>query len=246
MMNISLQPEYVLSLFGFLLTNTFLTSIIVTLVLGLASWSFYLRRNENENRSIFLKCWFVVVYEALTITDSITHNRNLSKKVLPLIATLFLFIVTSNMIALVPGFLGSFFVMIEGREVSLLRSPNSDLTTTLALALVTVTFIQYFSISSLGFGKYLKRFINFSGPVNFVLGFFEVLSESVRVLSFSFRLFGNVFAGEVLLLVIAFLIPYIIPIPFMILEVFIGSIQALIFSMLALTYIKSSTGKHSY
>jgi F-type H+-transporting ATPase subunit a len=144
-------------------------------------------------------------------------------------------------VALLPGFLGSFFIATPDGPVSLFRSPNSDLTTTLALAIVTVMSIQYFSITTLGLRTYIKRFINFSGPLNFILGFFEILSEAVRVLSFSFRLFGNVFAGEVLLLVVAFLIPYILPVPFMILEVFIGLIQAYIFSTLALTYIRLST-----
>lgn len=244
MINITLQPEYVFSFFGFVITNTFLTSLVVTILLGLSGFYFYQNRNENENKSFFLKSWYVIVYELLKVTDSITKNRSLSKKVLPLIATLFLFIITANFISLIPGFLGTFFVEVNGMEVSLLRSPNSDLTTTLALALFTVAFIQYFSISSLGIKKYLSRFFNFTGPVKFILGFFEILSESIRVLSFSFRLFGNVFAGEVLLIVIGFLIPYIIPVPFMILEVFIGVVQALIFSMLALTFIKINTVNH--
>lgn len=244
MINISLQPEYVLDVFGFLVTNTFITSLVVTTLLGAAGLAFYVSRHKNENESIFLKGWHIVMYELLKLTDSITKDRTVSKKILPLIATLFLFIATANLIALIPGFLGSFFVTTAGGEVPLFRSPNSDLTTTLALAIVTVVSIQYFSIWSLGARQYIQRFINFSSPIQFVLGFFEMLSELVRILSFSFRLFGNVFAGEVLLLVIAFLIPYIIPLPFMLLEVFIGIIQAFIFSILALTFIKTSTQRH--
>jgi len=90
----------------------------------------------------------------------------------------------------------------------------------------------------------VKRFFNFKNPMAFILGFFEMISEAVKILSFSFRLFGNVFAGEVLLLIIAFLVPYIIPLPFMILEVFVGIIQAFIFAILTLTYIKTSTMRH--
>ena len=120
----------------------------------------------------------------------------------------------------------------------------SDLTTTLALALVAVTSIQYFSWSVLGLKKYLARFFNFINPIQFILGFFELISEAVKILSFSFRLFGNVFAGEVLLLVIAFIIPYVLPLPFMILEVFVGVIQAFIFAVLTLTFIKTSTIRH--
>jgi F-type H+-transporting ATPase subunit a len=245
MIRISLQPEYVLNVFGFLVTNTFLTAFSVTVILSLLSLLFYALRHKNENKNVFLKMWHVVVYELLTLADNITQNRALSKKLLPLVATLFLFIVCTNLIALLPGFLGSFFITTgDGTFVPLFRSPNSDLTTTLALAIITVILIQYFSIRALGLGTYLKRFFNFTGVLPFVLGLFEFLSESLRVLSFSFRLFGNVFAWEVLLLVIAFLVPYILPIPFMILEVFIGLIQAYIFTILALTFIRISTASH--
>jgi len=159
------------------------------------------------------------------------------------VATFFIFIVTANLLALIPGFLGSLFVRVPRGRVPLLRSPNSDLTTTLALALFSVFAIQFFSLRALGLKGYLGRFFNFTNPIRFVLGFFEMISEGVKVLSFSFRLFGNIFAGEVLLLVIAFLIPYFIPLPFMLLEVFVGVIQAFVFAVLTLTFIKTSTGK---
>ena len=244
MIAITLQSEYVFSVFGFLVTNTFLTSVTVTILLSLAGGLFYLHRTNERSTNPFLRGWHILVFELLKLTDSVTGDRTLSKRVLPLITTLFFFIVSANLIALVPGFLGSFFVHTEHGNVPLFRSPNSDLTTTLALAIFTVVSIQYFSVKSLGIKQYIKRFVNFSNPIQFILGFFEILSESVKVLSFSFRLFGNIFAGEVLLLITAFLIPYIIPLPFMILEVFVGIIQAFIFSMLALTFIKTTTIRH--
>lgn len=243
MLNISLQPEYVMSVFGFHITNTFLTAVSVTILLSLLGFIFYIFRHKNENEYKFLKMWHIVVLELLKLADTITQDRELSKKLLPLVATLFLFILCTNLIAMLPGFLGSFLVHTSEGSVSLFRSPNSDLTTTLALSIITVVSIQYFSMRALGVGGYLKRFINFSGVLPFILGFFEALSEAMRVLSFSFRLFGNVFAGEVLLLVIAFLVPFILPVPFMVLEVFISLIQAYIFCILALTYIRLSTQK---
>lgn len=243
MINITLQPEYVLSILGFDITNTLLTAVFVTLLLGILGALFFIFRHKNENAHMFLKMWHIIVFELLKLADTITQDRELSKRLLPLIATLFLFIVCTNLIALLPGFLGSFFVVTPAGTASLFRSPNSDLTTTLALSIITVISIQYFSITTLGIGGYVKRFINFSGVLPFILGFFEALSEAMRVLSFSFRLFGNVFAGEVLLLVIAFLVSFILPVPFMLLEVFISLIQAYIFCILALTYIRLSTQK---
>jgi len=242
MINIGLRSEYILSVFGVLLTNTFFTSILVTILLIVLGVLFYFKKQNHKN--ILIKGIVFLVFELLKFTDTITRDRKLSKKILPLIATFFLFIASANLLELIPGFLGSFFINTPDGRFSVLKSPDSDLTTTIALALFSVLSIQFFSLQILGIKKYIKRFLNFTNPIDFILGLFETISESVKIISFSFRLFGNIFAGEVLLLVIAFLAPYIIPLPFMILEVFVGIIQAFIFSVLTLTFIKTSTMRH--
>lgn len=242
MLNISLQPEYVLQFLGVGITNTFLTTFLVTILLGLAGWFFYARRASHNNTLV--NGLRILIYELLLLTDMVTQDRALSKRILPLIATFFLFIFTANLLALTPGFFGSFYVEGAAGKFALLRSPNSDLTTTLALATFSMLSIQFFSWKALGFLRYVRRFLDLTGPIRFVLGFFEMLSEGVRVLSFSFRLFGNVFAGEILLLVIAFLVPYILPLPFMFLEIFVGIVQAFIFAILTLVFIKTSTLRH--
>lgn len=242
MTNISLQPEYILSVFGLLLTNTFVTSLLVTLFLSSLGVIFCLKQADRKN--IIIDGLRVLVFELLKLIDTVTQDRKLSKKILPLIATFFLFIVTANLLELIPGFLGSFFIKTATAQASVLRSPNSDLTTTVALALFSVLAIQFFSLQVLGTKGYIKRFFNLTNPIKFILGFFEMISEGVKVLSFSFRLFGNVFAGEVLLIIITFLVPYIIPLPFYILEVFVAVIQAFIFAMLTLTFVKTSTMRH--
>jgi F-type H+-transporting ATPase subunit a len=242
MISISLKSQYVASFLGLSLTNSFLTSLVVTVLLAALSIFYYLRRDYYEHhRNFFFDGLRVLFHKLLQITDGVTGNRALSKKIVPLVATFFLFIITANLLTLIPGFLGSFFVATSAGNLPLLRSPNSDLTTTIALAACAVFGIQYFSVQALGLGGYVKRFLNLSSPVNFFLGFFELLSEAARILSFSFRLFGNLFAGEVLLLVIAFLTPYIIPLPFMLLEMCVGVIQAFIFAILTLTFIKVSS-----
>lgn len=238
MINLGLEPEYVVSFLGIPITNSFLTSLLVTVLLGILGAIFYFQRQNHK--SVLISGIRILVYELLKLTDTVTQDRQLSKRVLPLIATFFIFIVSANLLALIPGFLGAF--LVDG--LPLLRSPNSDLTTTLALALFSVAAIQTFSFKMLGLKKYIGRFLNFTSPIKFILGFFEMISEAVKVLSFSFRLFGNIFAGEILLLVIAFLVPYIIPLPFMILEVFVGIIQAFIFAVLTLTFIKTSVMRY--
>jgi F-type H+-transporting ATPase subunit a len=239
MINIRIQPEYIAEVAGFKLTNSLMTSFLVTALLCLVSIYFYFSRKGKEN--ILIKVLSVLIFELLQLTDSVTQDRTLSKKIIPLIATIFIFIVTANLLGMIPGFLGAFYVRSSSGQVPLLRSPNSDLNITLALAIVSVSFIQYFSIKYLGLAGYISRFINFTNPIKLITGFFEMLSEGIKILSFSFRLFGNIFAGEVLLLIVAFLVPFILPLPFMILEVFVGVIQAFIFAMLTLTFIKSST-----
>lgn len=240
MINISLKPEYIFSVTGFQVSNSLLTSILVTLFLSLIAFFIYLSKDRDNKIVLLFK---VSLYELLKLIDSVTKDRVLSNMVLPLIATFFIFIAAANLLALLPGFLGAFFISSKGLHIPLLRSPNSDLNTTLALAIFSLLSIEFFSIKILGIGGFIKRFINFDGPIQFILGFFEMISEGVKVLSFSFRLFGNIFAGEVLLLIIGFLIPYIIPLPFMILEVFVGIIQAFIFAILTLTFIKTGTLK---
>lgn len=127
----------------------------------------------------------------------------------------------------------------------LFRGPTADLNTTLALAIFAVASVQYYGIATLG-GTYLKKFINFSDPIMFGVGLLEIVSEFSRILSFAFRLFGNIFAGEVLLTVIAFLMPVIAPLPFLGLELFVGFIQALVFSMLTAVFLSMATVSHEH
>ena len=239
MINIGLQSEYIFSAFGAPVTNTFFTSVVVSVILVIFGIIFYL--NQQNNKNILINGIRILIFELLKLIDTVTKDRKLSKRILPLIATFFLFIVTANLLTLIPGFLGSFFIKTPTGNIAVLKSPNSDLTTTFALALISVFSIQFFSLSALGLKGYIGRFLNFTNPIKFILGFFEMISECVKIISFSFRLFGNIFAGEALLLVIGFLVPYIIPLPFMVLEVFVGIIQAFVFAALTLTFIKTST-----
>ena len=129
----------------------------------------------------------------------------------------------------------------EGEEkfVPLLRAPSADLNMTFALALSTMVMVQIWGVRFLG-GSYFRKFFNFSGPngfmkgINFFVGILELISEFARIISFGFRLFGNIFAGEIVLATMAFLIAFLIPVPFYMLEVFVGFVQALVFMMLTL------------
>jgi len=129
-------------------------------------------------------------------------------------------------------------------QIPLFRGNNADINATLALALVAVAMVQVYGVKFLGFFTYIKKFIDISNPVNFVLGILEIMSEVSKVLSFTFRLFGNIFAGEVLLTIVAFLVPVLASFPFLILEIFVGFVQALVFSMLTSVFFSLAVSSH--
>ena len=158
----------------------------------------------------------------------------------PIIGSLFIYILLANWIGLLPGVgtIGFYRALEQGTSpefIPLFRGSMSDLNTTIALALVSVVAMQYYGFKNLG-AHYGKRFINFKDPIMSFVGILEIISDLSKVISFAFRLFGNIFAGEVLLAVMAFLMPFIVPLPFLFMELFVGLIQALVFSMLTTAF----------
>ena len=246
-MHVSITPEIITDIFGIPVTNTLITSIIATVVLLIIAYFATKKMKEVPNG---LQNLFEAVIEALfKMIDSVTENRKQTYQFFPLVSTIFIFIILSNWLGLVPGFgsVGFFETAHDGGHstfIPLLRSANSDLNTTLALAIVSVTATQIFGIAALGILKYGKKFINFSSPITFFVGILELISEVAKMISFSFRLFGNVFAGEVLLVVIMTLVPFIAPLPFFALELFVGFVQALVFAMLTTVFLKMAVTAH--
>ncbi len=127
--------------------------------------------------------------------------------------------------------------------IPLFRAPSADLNFTLALALISVFYTLYLSFSKLGIG-YLGKFFNANGVMSFV-GILEFISLLARIPAFTFRLFGNIFAGEVLLIVMIFLVPLVVPLPFYFFEVFVGFIQAFVFAVLTMAFIAIETQDHN-
>lgn len=183
--------------------------------------------------------------------DSIIGDKKLTRKIFPMVATFFLFIIIANWMGILPG-VGSIFVqaMHEGHmeKIPLFRSMNADVNVTLAFTLISVVATQILGLATIGILPHLGKY--FVAPwkkpygIGTFVGILEFVSEFARLVSFVFRLFGNIFAGEVLLVVISFLVPYVVPIPFLGLEVFVGFIQALVFCMLTLSFIKLAVAHH--
>lgn len=240
-MEISLAAEKIAHIGAFPITNSLLMTWLSCLLLVVIS---IVATRKMKMAPAGIQNVFETVVEFLFNTvNGVIGDEKASKKYFPLIATLFLFIITTNWLGLIPG-VGTIGVheLKKGEQVfvPLLRSGNADLNTTLALAIITVISVQIFGIIAIGLFKYSKKYINFGNPLKLFIGILELISEISRIISFSFRLFGNVFAGEVLLTVIAVIMPYVVPLPFFGLELFVGFIQALVFSMLAIVFIKTA------
>jgi len=239
--HISIHAENIFQIGGFPITNAILLSVLVFIVLVV--FAIILRRKLSFVPNTLQNIVEIILDGALSVMDSITLDRRKSEKNLPLILTIFLFVLFSNWFGLLPG-VGSIVISHGGELVPFFRSPASDLNFTLALALISVTFINVLGISAVGLRSRLSVFFNFENPIKFFVGILELISEFAKIISFSFRLFGNVFAGEVLLTIIAFLVPYAAPLPFMFLEIFVGFIQAFVFGMLTLVFINMASTNH--
>ena len=242
--HIQLPGEHLFDLFGIPITNTMVAAYTASLVLLLLAW--LSTRNMQLVPRGMQNVFEWVIELLLNLTEGVA-GREKGREFFPLVATIFLFILTANWMGLLPGFATIGLVVEEHGHhmlVPFYRSASTDLNVTVGLALIAVVAVQYFGIRNVGAKSYLSRFINFSGPIAFFMGVLEIVSELSRVISLSFRLFGNVFAGEVLLAVIGFLIPFVAVLPFYGLELFVGAIQAFIFAILTLVFLTLGSMEH--
>lgn len=243
-LHISLAAEPIFELGFFKLTNSLLLSIIL---LGfITAFSFWFDKEARKKDKSALFYMLTGFYQGLLgFFESVAGDK--AKHFFPLLASLFTLILLSNWSGLLPGVgsIGIYKAAHGGKSfVPLLRGPTADLNATIAYALIAMFGIQYFGICNLGLKTHLKRYFNFKNPINGFVGILEIFSDLSKVISFSFRLFGNIFAGEVLLTVIGVIFPYLAPLPFLGLEIFVGFIQALVFTMLSLVFISSACSHH--
>jgi len=242
--HISIKAEKIFEIFGFSITNSLLLSffvLFVFLVLALI----YSYQSQSKKKGNFYYLINFIIKNLYKLFYSVLKEK--TDYFFPLLSSFFLFILFQNWFGLLPG-VGSILIKIkeEGKMVltPLFRANTADLNTTLALAIISVFLSQVFAIKFLGFKGYIAKFYRLKDPMSFFIGTLEIVSEISKMISFAFRLFGNVFAGEVLLTIIAFLVPILASLPFLLLEVFVGFIQALVFSMLTTVFISVAIAKH--
>ena len=249
-MNISLAPEALFHIGSFPFVNTLPMAWLVILVL--VALAFVVRGKLHMVPKGAQNLVEALFEQALSLMDSVTGSRALSYKFFPVVMTIFLFVLFSNLIEIVPG-LGTIGVygVHHGKTVLIpfIRSSSADLNVTLAIAIASVLATQIMGIAVLGVFKYGGKFLVAPWRSPYVVGTFvgllELVAEVAKIVSFSFRLFGNIFAGEVLLTVALFLVPYLVPLPFLALEIFVGLVQAVVFSMLTLVFMKMAVTAHA-
>lgn len=251
---------------GFPVTNSMVSTLIADLTI-LALVFFGLRNMQLVPRG--LQNVLEAVIEAFYgLAEDVAGKEN-ARKFFPLVMTIFFFALIANWWELVPGMdaigwiveshgeegwgkahlVGGLYTLVkeEGHYTLLpwLRTATTDLNVTLAMALISVVYTQIAGVRVLGL-RYFKKFVNLNGPMDFFVGLLETISEAAKIISFSFRLFGNIFAGTVLLFVMPFLIPFLVPLPFYGLEVFVGFIQAFVFAMLTLVFLATAVVSHDH
>lgn len=241
----TLAPETIFQIGSLPVTNTMVNTWVamaIFLIIGL------LLRNNVKMRPGKLQNFFEHILElVMGYFDQVTGDRAKTLRFLPIAGSVFFFILLSNWLGLLPG-TGSITI---GHDF-LLRPANTDLNLTVAMALVSVIASHVFAFFSIGFFTHLNKFIQlgtlvkslkkgpvgiFTAVVEFGVGLIEIASEFAKIMSLSLRLFGNIFAGEVLMTVIASLFSALLPAPFMLLELLVGLVQAAVFSILTLVYM---------
>jgi F-type H+-transporting ATPase subunit a len=257
--------EPIFNVGSFTVTNSLINSVMAVIVLAL----FFIAAGRKIRKiPSGIQNFFEMLLEgALNFADSVTGSRKKSEQFLPLVLSLFFFILVNNWLGLLPGVgtIGFVEVTEEGKVfIPLFRGATADLNTTLALALLAVVSTHVFGAMAIGGWSHLNKFFNinaileipkkfkkdknisFINPIKAFVGLIEFVGEFARVASLSLRLFGNIFAGEVLLASMMAIFAFFLPLPFMFLEVLVGVIQASVFSILTLVFLSMSTSHQEH
>jgi F-type H+-transporting ATPase subunit a len=253
---VSLPSEAVANIGSFSITNTLLASWLTIITLGLLFFFCTRKMKLIPGRWQAFAEWCVETLH--NFMGSIAGEKN-TRILFPMVATIFIYVLTNAYMALIPIYGTIGFHEHNGTFVPLLRAANTDINLPLSIALVSFFYVEYLGFSKIGSLKYLNSFFKLDmlkhgfvdlfkgrvksgfgnigmGLINVFVGIIEVISHFIRVLSFTFRLFGNMTAGEILITVITFLVPFVVTTIFIGLELLFGLIQALIFSILTLTF----------
>lgn len=240
-----------LGLMDFAITNTMISSWFATVVIILL---FVLGARKKALIPGRFQSLIEMMFEGVLGFATSVLGNSMARKVFPVVATIFFFVLFNAWLALLPFYQFLGFVNESGTiEAHFIRPAGTDLNMPLALALVSFVLVEYWGIKSHGLG-YFKKFFAFgkilrgkpSGIIDVFVGLLEFISELVRIVSFTFRLFGNMTAGEILVVMVTFLVPFIATQFVFGLELLVGLIQSIIFAGLTLVFISVATSHEEH
>lgn len=239
---ISLIPEVIFNFYGFKVTNTLFATIATDILL--LTLVFVIHKNLSLIPKRIQNAGELVVEYFYTLCEQIAGQR--AGSIFPWVVSFFIFILFANVLGLVPG-IGTFGILEKHNGEQILipffRAPTSDFNTTFALAVISLIATHVLSLKYIGIKDYLSRFFSLN-PIFLFVGLMELVSEVTKLFSLSFRLFGNIFAGEIVLTTISSIFAYIAPIPFLMLESIVALVQALVFAMLTMVFMSILTTTH--
>ena len=231
--HVSLKPEILFTIGPMPVTNSMLAAYSVSFFLIILTFIGTRKLKTVPGKlQLMLETAITTGY---TFIQNTTNNERLTKAFFPLFMTLVLFFWTANMFNFIPGLLA-----IELDGTHLYRPALADYALVIGIALLVFVFAQVTVLRFAGIKIYLKKYLNFSSPISFFVGILEFIGEFARILSLSFRLFGNIFSEEVLMIVMLSIAPFIAPLPFAMLGLLTSTIQALLFPMLVLLFLNIS------
>ena len=265
-------PDVIVNLGPLPVTNTLIHTLIVDgILIGIAIYLFKRIQLKPSGLQAIIE---PIIDGLYSLTEGIAPTKKALNAIFPFVATFFLFIFVSNFTGLLPGVgtIGFFpketpvvSVVHASAEIDtnsevlkddknkkesshsefipLLRGATSDINVTFALSIVSVVATHILSIQLTGLRDYLSRWISFN-PINLYVGLLELIAEFTKIISLSFRLFGNIYAGEVALHTVSSLFAFIAPIPFLLLESIVSIVQALVFAILTLVFMSVLTKSH--
>ena len=236
---VSFAAEPIVRLGNFAVTNSFLDTILVDVIL--IGSIITIRKKISLIPNKFQNVIEILISNFYDLTVSVAGGER-APMIFPYFISFFLFILLANWTGLIPGVTSVGFYE-NHKLIPLFRAATSDFNVTFALALVSAFATHILSIRTIGIKDYLSRYVSLN-PIYLFVGFLELISEITKVISLSFRLFGNIFAGEVVLGTISAIFAFLFPLPFLLLEVIVGLIQALVFSMLTMSFMAILSTPH--